>query len=258
MNESLITKIRKRLTARLDQTKPTGVLCDEEMETLCALYQVLAADEDFPRNECVDFFNRRTLDQPGRLHAYREGLALLTSRCPEFTHLSIDERDAVLKKMLRSYPHRSLESAWRRRLRLTGAVWDRFLTSARTLRFRDLVARDLLSHYYTSGRGWQVVAYDEYLGYVRTIDEQCEVTSIDLDGPRLVLTLSDATVEVLEDDGLRISEDGHFRVVTKWGRQTATLSRRAHNLLAEVLEEDDAGFFVRAGERCYRVMELHA
>ena len=101
MNESLITKIRKRLTARLDQTKPTGVLCDEEMETLYALYQVLTADEDLPRCECVDLFNRRTLNQPGRLHAYREGLALLNSRCPGFTKLTMDERDAVLKKILR-------------------------------------------------------------------------------------------------------------------------------------------------------------
>ena len=255
MNESLLTKIRNRLSPRLDPTKPTGILAAKELQTIFALYQVLSGDEGVSRNEVLDFVNQRTKTVPGVLHAYRNGIALIHKRSRDFAQITMDERNAVLHKLLRSYRHPGLEPSWRRTLRLTPVVMDRLLAPQTVQSFRDLVVRDLLARYFTSARGWKLVGYEEFSGHVRTLDEPCEVRRVEFEGDDIILTLSDATVEVLADTGLQLAEDGLLRAITKWGRQTATFSHQTHAMLGERLEEDDSGFIVRVGNKKYQVAD---
>ena len=260
MNRTLFSKIREALSPTLEADSGTGMLDEEEKATVVALFETLTADPDFPAPQCLKHVDMRTGSNPGYLKAYRDGLNLLDNSAKKhtsgvhFRELDCHQRDAVLRQILRRYPHPSNEFRWRRRFRITGSHLDRALSSTATKRFRDFVVRDLLQFYYQGDEGWRIVDYDEFPGHVRHDREPCEVVRIinDDDG-RLLLEMSDATVEELDPSGLVADEDFMLTVSVKSGRQRAGFARAAYYEFVERIDMEEDRFVLRLGDDEYEI-----
>ena len=253
MNRSLLTRLREFLEPVLDRSAPTGVLSDDERRTVYALFRVLTADESYPEAPVRQYVQRRTKTEPGYFKEYRRGLALLEkvaereSPGRRFADLTDTERNRVLRRVLRSYPHEEKNALWRRRLRLTSENLDVVAAAfgrQAARRFRMFVVRDLLEHYYTGPAGWAVVDYKEFPGRVKSESDPCEVVGFRIEGDALILELSDATYEKLDPRRLELDGESGLAVTTKSGRQRARFSRKAYQAISEYLEETEDGRFV--------------
>lgn len=70
---------------------------------------------------------------------------------------------------------------------------------------------------------------------------------------RVELTLDDGSREDLDPASLGSDDDGVLRVAIKEGKFAARCLPAAHFRLAELLGEDEDGFFLELGGRCFRV-----
>ena len=266
MNKSIFARVRSWLQPTLDGHGATGSLSTPEVDCLYALFQLVVDDERVPREICETWLDRSARTEPGHLTEYRRGVELLqaTSRRSfagrSFAELTLDERDGVLRRVLRPFRHKEAEPRWRRRLRFTQTNLDTLLTPPERRRFRDFVVRDLLRAYYTRAEGWAVVGYDEFPGHVRKEREPCQITAVDLEGDELVLTLSDATFETLEPRRLELDDVHGLAVFCKSGRQRAVFERSAYEALVEHIEpaEDGDGWFLRIGNARHRILAQRA
>jgi hypothetical protein len=250
MNQSLSSRLRAFLEPAVARAAPTGVLSDAEHRTVHALFEALTGDDQYPPALLRRHVERRTAEDGGYLEECRAGLALLRRAMErewlagEFVDLTHGERDRVLRRILRSYPHEEKNAWWRRRLRLTsenldlvaGRLWRRAVR-----RFRVVVVRDLLEHYYTGPSGWAVVGYREFPGRVRSESEPCKVLGFRIEGDSVVLELSDSTYETLDPRNLELDEGGALVVTTKSSRQRAGFSHAAQHAIGELLQEDEHG-----------------
>jgi hypothetical protein len=260
MNIRVLTRLKERLQPALDRTAPTGTLTDARHEVIYALLQVLAWDASFP---CADVRRRvdeRTSTVPGLLREYEAAVGLLEAATARrhpgraFQALSLDERDEVLRSILRRYPSPRGQPMVRRRLRLTSENVDALVAGGRARRLRVYVVRDLLAFYYSSAAGWAVVGYQAFPGRSRAELEPCEVRSVSIEGDRMTLALSDGSYEPLGPRALRAEGDTDLSVMVKSGRQKASFSRAAFLALGEHLEEADGALVLRVGARAYEVV----
>ncbi|WP_437960434.1 hypothetical protein WME76_12855 [Sorangium sp. So ce119] len=263
MNRNLLSKLKERLQPTLDPEAPTGVLSDAQHEIVYALFQVLAADEGFPREQVRRHVDARTRAEPGYLREYAAAVALLEAATARrhpgraFTALSAEARDAVLRSILRPYPSARREPAWRRRLKLTSENLD--VARGATIggrparRFRLHVVRDLLVYYYTTAAGWAVVGYDAFPGRSRAELEPCEVRSVSIERGRILLALSDGSVEELAPQAVRVEGDDGLSILVKAGRQRASFSRAALLSLGEHLDEEGGALVLRVGDRTHEI-----
>ena len=111
-----------------------------------------------------------------------------------------------------------------------------------------------MGFYFQRAEGWAIAGYDEYPGHVRHDDEECEVVKIidDEDG-RVLLELSDATIEELEPAGLIADKDFMLTAAVKCGRQRASFARSAYYQLVERVDMDDDRFVLRLGDEEFEI-----
>ena len=259
MNRHFLSKLKERAQPALDASSGTGALSEDEHRTIHALICALAADPDWPAERTRLFVDDLTSRRPGYLRELQDGCRMLDETTARqrpgrrFHELLSDERDTALRSLLRRYPHPWRESVLRRRLRLTSENLDVLLAPRRTRRFRLFVVRELLGHYYASEAGWSVVGYKSFPGRSLAEVERCEVRAIRVEADEIVLELSDGSFEALAPATLRVEDDDRLSVAIKGGRQRALFSRDAYLVLAERIEESDAGLVLRIGSRTYEV-----
>lgn len=259
MNRSLLGRVRDLVAPRLPCTTPTGVLGEAEHRVVHALFQLLTDDPGVSATECGRFVDERTTRVAGYLAVYREGLALLARATTDafpgraFAALSLAERDAVLARVLRPFPHEESLAPWRRRLHLTPENLDALLAPRAARRFRRFVVRELLRVYYTSAAGWAVVGYDEFPGRVRSEAAGAEVTALRVEGATVLLTLSDGSVERLDPSSVRTDGAAGLVVLAKGGRQRVVFSHKTYYELCELLEETEDGIVLCLGGRAFRL-----
>ncbi|WP_437878455.1 hypothetical protein [Sorangium sp. So ce513] len=263
MNRNPLSKLKERLQPALDTEAPTGVLSDAQHEIVYALFQVLTADEAFPREQVRRHVDARTRAEPGYLREYVAAVTLLEATAARrhpgraFTALSMDERDAVLRSILQPYPSSRREPAWRRRLKLTSENVDvargAMLGGRQARRLRVHVVRDLLVYYYTTAAGWAVVGYDAFPGRSRAELEPCEVRSVSVERGRLILALSDGSVEELAPQAVRAEGDDGLSILVKAGRQRASFSRAALLALGEHLDDVGGALVLRVGGQTHEI-----
>lgn len=171
-----------------------------------------------------------------------------------FVNQTSAQRDATLRKVLRRYPYRSNEPGWKQRLRVTGGHLDQIFASAAKKRFRQFVVRDLMEFYFQGSEGWAIVGYGEFPGHVRYDDEECEIVKLidDIDG-RVLLELSDATIEELDPSGLLADKDFVLTAAVKCGRKRAGFSRSAYYQIAERVDMDGERFVLRLGSETFEI-----
>ena len=261
MNRHVLSRLKERVQPRLDATSGTGTLTTEEHDAIFALFEVVTADERYPADRLRRFVDELTSTAPGYLKEFRSAVGVLEratrrrSFAGPFASLSIAERDAVLRSVLRPYPHPRSERRIRRKLRLTSENLDVVLAAREARRLRVHVVRELLGHYYTSELGWALVDYKGYPGRSRAEIDPCEVRAVHARDDELVLEMSDGSFERLEPDRLRADPGGSgLAVLVKGGRQLARFSRAAYYTLAERLEDADAGPVLKIGDRAYEVL----
>ena len=259
MNASLLSRIRAAIRPELETDTDTGTLDTDERASVLGLFEVLTADRTFPADRCLAHVDTQTSSRPGFLKAYRDGLALLDAAARKhfsggcFRELEHQQRRRVLRKLLKRYPHPVNAPRWRRTLRVTGSHLDQMFTRDDTKRFRDFVVRDLLHFYYQGAEGWGTVGYDEFPGHVRHDREPCEVVKLIEDRGRLLLEMSDATIEELDPSGLLADEDLMLTVAVKSGRQRAAFSRSAYYAFVEYIDMDGSRFVLRLGEEEFEI-----
>lgn len=250
MSRSLSRRLRAWLEPAAARGVPAGPLSDAEHRTVHALFETLTGDDRYSPALLRRHVERRTAEDGGYPQECRAGLALLgramrrESLAGGFADLTLEQRDRVLRRILRSYPHEEKNARWRRRPRLTAENLDLLaggLCRRAERRFRVFVVRDLLEHYYTGPSGWAVVGYREFPGRVRSENEPCEVLGFRVEGDALVLELSDATYETLDPGSLELDEGGALAVRSKSGRQRARFSNAAQQAMGELLREDEDG-----------------
>jgi hypothetical protein len=260
MNRHFLSKLKERLRPALARHTGKGTLGGAQHEALFALFQVIAGDEGFPPERVRQHIDERTLTTAGYLREYEAGIALVEAAAAQafpgraFHRLSLAERDAVLRAILRRYPGPPREPAWRRRLKLTSENLDAILGERRARRLRLYVIRDLLGFYYTTASGWAVVGYQAFPGRSRAELEPCEVRSIAVEGDRMILALSDGSFEAVEPRTVRAEGEGVLSATIKSGRQKASFSRSASLALGEHLEDTGGGLYLRVGDRAYEVL----
>lgn len=250
MNRSIFNRIREAVSPALETDSGTGALTEQENACVVALLQTLSADPDFSADRCLEHVAGKTHAKAGYLKAYRDGVSLLDrSARARFADLDTAQRDAVLRKILRRYPYRGNEPRLKQRLRITGSHLDQIFTGQGKKRFREFVVRDLMGFYFQGAEGWKIAGYDEFPGHVRHDDGNCEVVKIidDEDG-RVLLELSDATIEELDPAGLIADEDFMLTVAVKSGRQRASFARAAYYQLVERIDMGDGRFVLRIGD----------
>lgn len=261
MNKLLRSRLKERIEPSLERRTGTGHLSSDEHATIFALLQALAWDESFADQRCRRYVDGRTSEEPGLLTEYRAATRLLRESTRRlfgersFEGLSLDERERVLRVLLRPYPHEERQARWKRLTRITGENLDVAFSRRAVRRFRLHVVRDLLRLYYTSDAGWAVVAYtNEFMGKVKSEDDPTEVLSVRVEGGEIILQLSDATFEELDPAALEVDEQHGLAAKTKAGRQRATFSRSAYNALAELIEESADGFTLRIGGKAVPIL----
>lgn len=258
MNETIFSRIRRIFDPTLESLGPGRPLDDRVVTTLHALLQVLADDADLPRSLVESTVQRRAARDLAQMREYVAGARLLDARSRDrfgraFAEVTLDERDQVLRGMLPDHPSPELESPLRRRLRLTSYNLHLVLSWPAHRRFRSFVVADLLSAYYTTARGWAVVGYDEFPGFVRSAAEPCVVRGLSTQGAHVVLELSDACYERLRPGTLRVDDAGRFVCKTKSGRQTAVFSREAQLELGALLDDSPDGPCLRVAGTSTRI-----
>lgn len=251
MNETTLNRIRRVFDPELEALGPGRPLEADVLGTLYALLQVLADDSELPRSHFERTVQRRSTRDLSQMREYVAGARLLdvTARRrfgQAFADASPAWRDEVLHVLLGGeYPSPDDQPWLVRRLRLTSHNLHLVLSRPSIRHFRKFVVADLLSYYYTTARGWAVVGYREFPGFVRSEAEPCEVRGVRIEGRHVVLELSDQCTERLRPETLRVDGQGRFVCETKAGRQSAVFSREAQLALGELLEESPEGIFLR-------------
>jgi hypothetical protein len=172
LRQRLKAAIKARLGATLDPSGATGELSLREHEAVFALFQVITADPEFPFDEYRRFVDRQTREVPGALDAYRRSVALLDRMArgtvegegPRFALLPGRERDRVLRRLFRPYPHAERQLALRRLSRLTSRNIRLLVDAGARRSLRHHVMRGLLAFYYSTAEGWAVVGWAEFPG----------------------------------------------------------------------------------------------
>ena len=261
MNKLLRSRLKERIEPSLDARTGTGVLTAGEHATVFGLLQALAWDEAFAAERCRRYVDARTSEEAGLLVEYRAAVGLLRESTRRlfagrpFEGLPLDARERVLRALLRPYPHEERQARWRRLTRITGENLDAAFSGRAVRRLRLHVVRDLLRLYYTADAGWAVVAYtNEFMGKVKSEGDPTEVVSVRVEGDEIILQLSDATFEELDPAALEVDDQHGLAARTKAGRQRATFSRSAYNVLAELIEESADGFVLRIGDKAVPIL----
>jgi hypothetical protein len=173
-------RVAKLLHPELDTAYPLGVLSDDEMRTVVALGETLAAPQSVPPTDFFrDYVNTVTRSQHGFLKEYQRVPTLLNAASTKlfgqgarlnFADLHASRRDNVLKKLLWQYPGHD----W-----IVSKV-EKLAASSDALALRVYVMEPLIEHYYRSSYGWAVVGYESFPGrppldpraYTRPLDEK--------------------------------------------------------------------------------------
>jgi hypothetical protein len=160
-------RVAKRLHPELDTAYPLGVLSNDEMRTVVALGETLAAPESVPPSDFFrEYVNSVTQSQHGYLKEYRRADAILNVTSTDqfgrgarldFADLLLSQRDQVLKKLLWQYPGHD---------RIVRKV-EKLAASRDALALRMYVMDPLIEHYYRSQYGWAVVGYKSFPGRPR-------------------------------------------------------------------------------------------
>lgn len=250
MNEPLLTRIRRIFEPELEDLGPGRPLPPDVVATLHALLQVLADDPELPAAAFEESLQRRAVRSLAQAREYVAGAALLETAALRKTGVPFavagpSERGDVLRSLLGEYAHPDAQPALLRRLRLTSRNLHLVVERPAVRRFRKFVVAELLGDYYSSARGWAVVGYDEFPGFVRGQDGVCEVRAVSFEGRNVVLELSDACYERLRPDTLRVDAQGRFTCRTKGGRQEAVFSRGAQLSLLEHIDVEPDGARLR-------------
>ena len=122
--------------------------------------QVLA-DSD---QKLSDKYLRQEVDyicqnKPGISKEFKRGVEFLNELSSKsflgkgFSDLNVDDRNKVLKKILREYPSRFNNANWRLKTRLTTDNFDLLMSSPTAKNFRNFVVRELLLIFYRS-KSW--------------------------------------------------------------------------------------------------------
>jgi len=265
VNQGYLMLLKQRIARELAAHAPTGTLNESQHRTVAALFAELTSDDSFSAERLRTHVDSGTQATPGLLREFISAVNLLDTMASRlmgsadapfrsFADLSASARRRVLEATLNRYPHPTNESQWRRRLHLTSENMHMVLSNPTGRRFRDHVVRNLLTYYYSSTDGWNLVGYTEHPGRVRSEWEPCTVRSIQLDGDALVLELSDGCFETLNPSALEPDERTELAVRTKSSRQRATFSHSAYQALSEYLEVDDGGWVLKIGERSYPIL----
>jgi hypothetical protein len=156
--------LARQLYPELDTAYPLGVLNDNEMRTITALGEVLAAPTFEPaKGFFEDYVNLVTQTERGLLKEYKSAAALLNATSTRlfgqgaeatFAGLSVLSRDQVLHKLLWQYSARD---------RIVPKV-EKITASHDALALRVHVMEPLIVYYYRSQYGWSVVGYKSYPG----------------------------------------------------------------------------------------------
>jgi hypothetical protein len=250
MNQSTFSRIRRLFDPELPVLGPGQPLDPQVVDTLYGLLQVLADDTELPRADFERAVQRRAIRERAQHDEYVAGAALLDALARRslgaaFAERSVEERERIVARLMAGHPSPDVQSRLLRRLRLTSYNLHVVFGRPARKRFRKFVAGDLLSYYYTTARGWAVVGYREFPGFVQTESEPCEVLRVRTEGADVVLELSDACHERLRPETLGVDAQGRFVCKTKWGRQSAVFSRDAQLALGALLEESPDGASVR-------------
>jgi hypothetical protein len=255
MKRTRLGQIRERLEPRLNPQEGTGILEAGPFATILALMRVAAWDESFPAEVLRAQLDRRTQEAPGLLAEYRRAVALLDGAAErlfgdvKFADLGMDERNAVLQKLLRQYPFGDRLPAWRWRFRLTSDNLDVLLSRGAQRRFRRFVLRDLLSFYYATTSGWQAVGYgDQHPGHVREELFEASVVAVHtLDDGDVLFELSDGTYERAGACTLQLDPTLGVVLLAKAGRQRVRFSRLTYQRVLELADEVDGDIVLHFG-----------
>lgn len=166
----LRARIGRRLRAPARPNATLGTLGDAEHAAVYALFRVICDDATFSAGSVRAFVDERTSTARGNVVAYRQSVALLdaTARARfdgrAFAALSPEDGDAVLRALLRPFPHAEREPRWRRRTGLTSHSIDLLTADDARRRLRHETMRDLLAWYYGTAAGWAVVGWTDFPG----------------------------------------------------------------------------------------------
>jgi hypothetical protein len=154
--------LRKLILPELDTAFPVGKLNGDEMGTILALGEVLAAPQFVPEGDFFrDHVDETTQTKPGLLKEYRRAAALLNAKSSDllgggaprrFVDLVRQDRDKVLEALLSHY---SGDDQIMPKL-------EKLTSSRNALALRVFVVGPLLAHYYRSRYGWAVVGYRRF------------------------------------------------------------------------------------------------
>lgn len=233
----ILSKLKRWALVSLDGESDLGELTDEHHATLHALLQTVADDESFSAEACRNYVCRRTHENRGLRNAYIAACKFLDGKSGgtgAFAGKTLLERDAVLRKLLRTYPARVNNAKWRKRFGLTAGNVDLLLTSKDIGSLRQFVIQDLLTLYYSSDAGWSVVGYPQYPGKATGEDDPTRVEQIDPGEEGVRLLLSDGTYEWLTAAMMRA---GSSTLAVKNGRQEATVNQDQEKQLRSLLAQ---------------------
>jgi len=152
------------LRPTLDTTYPLGILQHEEMRSIAALGETLAAPELAPPAEFFqEYVNAATQSRPGILKEYQRAAVLLNTTGTrlfgqgtqvDFADLPQRRREQVLRALLWQYP--GTDQLVRKA--------EVIVASREALALRMYVMQPLIEHYYRSPFGWAVVGYQSFPG----------------------------------------------------------------------------------------------
>jgi len=150
----------KRATPFLDTNRAGGLLNRDDLDTVSALGETLAASNAIPPESFWHaYVNTMTMNRSGYLDLYIRVARLLNETATslhgaDFVKSSRNQRDSVLRELLMEFGKSDPRT---RRL-------EAFMTSRIATSLRTLMMDPMLKHYYRSRYGWRVVGYQAYPG----------------------------------------------------------------------------------------------
>lgn len=168
----LKTKLARRMSSVSGESTSVVGLSENEHIVLHALLQVITNDVAIDASSCRQFIEERILENSGAADAYRRGVRLLEQSSRRhhgrsFSKLSLLKRDRLLHWLFVPYPHEERLPEWVRRVRVIPHKLSLLLEMGDFRTLRHYVMPELLSWYYTTGRGWAVVGWNDFPGKAR-------------------------------------------------------------------------------------------
>jgi hypothetical protein len=123
----------------------------------------------------------------------------------------------------------------------------------------EIVRRDIIQLLYAGlerdNRNRYILHWDGSSCSVEVEDTAFVVRRIDEKDGSFLLHLSDDSIEKLSPESLATGRDNVPYCLVKNGRFSARFTRAAYYQLAEHIEEEEGGFFLRAGEKNHPILQ---